>query len=93
MSTKCTVHYDNETDTHLFEEMSLDDDFESPAYIKSQRFEVNIRVLQDEPATNFVTVEIPAHVMDELAIEWCKKRKLQGEVRRPSWKGVRITRQ
>ena len=83
MSTKDSICFDDVTGVHLFEEVSLDNDFESPAYIQSNKFSVEIMSYDNEPSTNQVTLEIPAQVMDKLAIMWCRKRKLHSALGGP----------
>lgn len=41
--------------------------------------DINVRFIRKERRFKFVrTAEIPAEIFDEIAIAWCKRRKLQG---------------
>ncbi|WP_238595895.1 hypothetical protein [Methylophaga nitratireducenticrescens] len=82
MSTKKWI-YRSETqyETTLFQEVSSNDDnlntatlcIENPA-----KFSVSYSEKNNSSAMGHLKVEIPVSVLDDMAIAWCKQRKLQG---------------
>ncbi|UZE94380.1 hypothetical protein [Alkalimarinus alittae] len=82
MSTKISITYHGESKTHLYEEMTLDDDFQSDAYIQIER-PTEFSVSRHENGYETAMLAIKPEAMDALAIAWCKHRKLQGALGGP----------
>lgn len=76
MSTKCGILYSG--NIYLFEEAFED----NTAYIEVTGAG-NAKIEMDFDKTQSITVAIPNKIMDNLAIAWCKKRKLQGALGGP----------
>jgi hypothetical protein len=76
MSTKGGIFISN--NVYLYEE-AFDD---KTAYIEVTK-SGNAKVELDFDKSQTITVAIPQDIMDELAIAWCKKRKLQGTLGGP----------
>lgn len=77
---------DTQYATTLFQEVPSDDDnihtatlcIENPA-----KFSVSYSENNNSSAMGHLIVEIPVSVLDEMAIAWCKQRKLQGALGGP----------
>jgi len=76
MSTKGGIFLSD--NIYLYEEV-LDD---KTAYIEVTK-PGNAKIEMDFDGYQSITVAIPNEVMDEIAISWCKKRKLQGTLGGP----------
>lgn len=80
MSTKEWV-YQSEQGFGLYQEMTLEKNNDNPAIIEIANpvdFRVNYTTNADGEAFGKLMAEIPADVFDEIAVVWCKQRKLQG---------------
>jgi|TARA_B100000745_G_scaffold139998_1_gene91409 hypothetical protein len=76
MSCKEWVYSDKESRCGIYQELDLGDENENPAIITVDDPE-EYAVEKDKGFHN-VSVGIPAKVFDEIALAWCKKRKLAG---------------
>lgn len=82
MSTKISIKYHEESKTHLYEEMTLDENYQSDAYVQIDsptEFSVN----RSELGFESITLAINPDAMDDLAIAWCKHRRLTGALGGP----------
>ncbi|EKO3763971.1 hypothetical protein [Vibrio metschnikovii] len=85
MSTKEWV-YENQHGYGLYQDLSFESNNRNPAVVEvsnpgafSIYYETNLAA---EPIGR-LTAEIPAEVFDEIAIAWCRKRKLHGALGGP----------
>jgi hypothetical protein len=81
MSTKEWVYEQDNPDIGCYQEITLDDDINNPAVIQVNNPE-EFSIAKTEFSEQ-LTVAIPAEVFDKIAIAWCHKRKLQGELGGP----------
>ena len=85
MSTKEWVYQENEKYA-LFQDITLDAINNNPATIEITNptdFKVSSETNSQGKPISYLTAEIPAEVFDEIAIAWCKRRKLQGALGGP----------
>jgi len=74
MSTKDSIEYFEESKIHLYEELSQDSEWKSPAFIQFDYLpELEIH---HEDSYSSLTIGIPIEAMDQISIAWCKYRKL-----------------
>ena len=74
MSTKLSIYYHSQTDTHLYEEAFWGDS-QSPAFIGLKN-PVAFSVAHEESVT-YLKISLEAEVMDDkLAVAWVKHRDL-----------------
>lgn len=81
MSTKDWVYEQDNPDIGCYQEITIEDDNNNPAVIQlnnPKEFSITKREFNEQ-----ITVTIPAEVFDKIAIAWCRKRKLQGELGGP----------
>ncbi|MDY0074177.1 MAG: hypothetical protein RBR77_16210 [Thauera sp.] len=80
MSVKVTIYYQSESGVHLYEEMTSGD-IQSPAYLAVD----NPEECTFQHDINGISAMLCMHpdVMDDLAIAWCRHRKLQGALGGP----------
>ncbi|AFI84661.2 hypothetical protein Q7A_1843 [Methylophaga nitratireducenticrescens] len=87
MSTKEWIYRSNtQYETTLFQEVSSDDDNVNTATLSIEnpaKFSVSYSENNNSSAMGHLIVEIPVSVLDEMAIAWCKQRKLQGALGGP----------
>jgi hypothetical protein len=81
MSVKSSIYYHPPSGTHLYEECTTEGTG-SPAYIEL-RNPNEFRVEKVHGVEITVSLGIPAELMDDLALAWCKRRKLQGALGGP----------
>jgi len=81
MSTKEWVYEQDTPDIGCYQEITFEDDNNNPAVIQSNNPE-EFSIAKTEFSEQ-LTVAIPAEVFDKIAIAWCRKRKLQGELGGP----------
>lgn len=80
MSTKDWVYQGNEKYA-LFQDVTLDSINSNPATIEITNptdFKIRSETNSKGKTFGYLTAEIPAEIFDEIAIAWCKRRKLQG---------------
>lgn len=81
MSVKSSIYYHSPTGTHLYEEVTTEG-IRSDAYIElSNPNEFRVEKAPDAGIT--VSFNIPPEIMDDLALAWCKRRKLRGALGGP----------
>lgn len=81
MSTKDWVYEQSNPDIGCYQEITFEDDNNNPVVIQSsntKEFSITKTRFSEQ-----LTVAIPAEVFDKIAIAWCRKRKLQGELGGP----------
>lgn len=87
MSTKGWIYRsDTQYKTTLFQEISSGDDNVNTAKLSIEnpaKFSVSYSENNNSSAMGHLIVEIPVSVLDEMAIAWCKRRKLQGALGGP----------
>ncbi|KZY45127.1 hypothetical protein A3757_19840 [Oleiphilus sp. HI0117] len=74
--------YHPDTQTYLYQEHNVFSDFESHAMI-SMRDPEQFAIEKVTAGSEQLFVSIPDTAMDEVAIAWCKHRKLQGALGGP----------
>ena len=81
MSTKDWVYEQGNPDIGCYQEITFEDHNNNPAVIQlsnSEEFSITKTEFSEQ-----LTVAIPAEIFDKIAIAWCRKRKLQGELGGP----------
>lgn len=81
MSTKDWVYKQDAHDVGCYQEITIADNKNNPAIIQTnnpKEFSIVKTELSEQ-----LTVAIPADVFDKIAVAWCRKRKLQGELGGP----------
>lgn len=81
MSTKEWVYEQDNLDISCYQEITFDDDNNNPIVIQSNNPE-EFSITKTEFSEQ-LTVAIPAETFDKIAIAWCRKRELQGELGGP----------
>lgn len=74
MSAKVTIYYQPESGVHLYEEVTSGD-IRSPAYLAVDNPEEC--TFQHDMNGISAMLCVPPGIMDDLAIAWCRHRKLQ----------------
>jgi hypothetical protein len=85
MSTKEWVYQGNEKYA-LFQEMTLDSINNNPAtlaVINPSDFKIEFETNAEGQNIGHLMTEIPAEIFDEIALAWCKQRKLHGALGGP----------
>ena len=87
MSTKEWIYRsDTQYETALYQDLLSDDDKVNTATLSIEnptKFSVSYSENNNSNAITHLTVKIPVSVLDEMAIAWCKNRKLQGALGGP----------
>jgi hypothetical protein len=80
MSTKDYVFVMNDCDVALYQEINFGaDENQNDATIQisnASDFEISSETTRSDKVVSQLTVNIPASFFDEIALAWCKKRKL-----------------
>jgi hypothetical protein len=85
MSTKEWVYQGSEQ-VGVYQDTTADNENNNPAVVEITNpvdFNINYASQDSEQSFSKLIAEIPANVFDEIAIAWCKKRKLQGALGGP----------
>lgn len=85
MSTKEWA-YENQQGYGLYQELSFEANNSNPAVIEVSNpvaFSICYKTNLTGESNGRLMAEIPAGVFDEIAIAWCRKRKLQGALGGP----------
>ncbi|RCU45690.1 hypothetical protein DU002_14620 [Corallincola holothuriorum] len=78
MSTKEWTYTSNER-FGVYQEITFEKDNHNPATIEvvnPEDFSFSSETTAENARVSLLTLEIPAEVFDEIAIAWCRKRKL-----------------
>ncbi len=80
MCTKEWVYQGNEK-FGVYQDATIDNENNNPAVVEITNpvdFNISYSSQDSEQSFGKLIAEIPSNVFDEIAIAWCKKRKLQG---------------